>query len=112
MCATESKGRGGLLHIPALFPAVFRAPVISGVTTVNEGDTLTLDCDASNSRPNPSVSWLNPQGETVSFSRALMTENTPRDATGTYSCVASESGATMTSSVNVTMQCECGCCAV
>ena len=112
VCAAESKWRGGLLHLPALFPAVFRAPMITGVTTVNEGDTLTLDCDASNSRPSPSVAWFDPEGEMVSDSRALMIENILRDATGTYSCVASESGATMTSSVTVTVQCECGCCAV
>ena len=103
----ESKGRGGLLYLPALFPAVFRAPVIRGAITVNEGDTLNLDCDASNSRPSPSVAWLNPEGEMVSFSRALIIENIPRDATGTYSCVATLSGATMTSSESVTVQCEC-----
>ena len=98
--------------MPAVFPAVFRAPMITGVITVNESDTLTLDCDTSNSRPNPSVVWFNPEGYMVSGSRALMIENIPRTATGSYSCVASESGATMTSSVTVTVQCECRCCAV
>ena len=112
VCRAESKGRGGLLHMPALFPAVFRAPVITGVTTVNESDTLNLDCDASNSRPSPSLAWFNPEGEMVSGSRTLMIENIPRAATGTYSCVTNESGTTMTSSVTVTVQCECGCCAV
>ena len=112
VCRAESKGRGGLLHMPALFPAVFRAPMITGVTTVNESNTLTLDCGTSNSRPNPGVAWFNPEEEMVSGSRALMIENITRNATGTYSCVASESGTTMTSSVTVTVQCECGCCAV
>ena len=112
VCRAESNGRGGLLHMPALFPAVFRAPMITGVTTLNESDTLALDCDASNSRPSPSVAWFDPEGEMVSGSRTLMIENIPRAATGTYSCVASESGTTMTSAVTVTVQCECGCCAV
>ena len=112
VCRAESKGRGGLLHLPALLPAVFRAPMITGETTVNEGSTLTLDCDTSNSRPSPSVAWFNSEGEMVSGSRALMIENILRDATGSYSCVATVMEATMTSSVTVTVQCECGCCAV
>ena len=112
VCRAESKGRGGLLHMPVLFPVVFRAPMITGVTTVNESDTLNLDCDASNSRPSPSVAWFNPEEEMVSGSRTLMIENITRNATGSYLCVASENGTTMTSSVTVTVQCECGCCAV
>ena len=112
VCRDESKGRGGLLHMPALFPAVFRAPMITGVTTVNESDTLTLDCDASNSRPSPSVAWFNPEGGMVSGSRALMIENILRAATGSYSCVATVMEANMTSYENVTVQCECMCCAV
>ena len=86
----------------------FRPPVITGNTTLNEGDTLYLDCDASNSRPLPSVKWFSPEGVNVSNDRFLESMNIQRSAAGIYTCLAiSRSGATMNSTVNVIVQCKC-----
>ena len=86
----------------------FRPPVITGMATLNEGDTLYLDCDTSNSRPRPSVEWLSPEGVMISVTRDLEIMNIRRSAAGIYTCVAIlRSGATMNSTVNVTVQCEC-----
>ena len=78
-------------------------------TTINEGHTLDLDCDASNSIPHASVEWLSPEGINVSNERILEIMNIQRSAAGIYTCVATYpiSGATMNSTVNVTVQCEC-----
>ena len=91
---------------------VFRPPVITGNTTLNEGDTLQLDCDTSNSRPRPQVRWLSPEGDELSRVRELEVMNIQRSAAGIYTCVAIilSSGATMNSTVNVTVQCECMSC--
>ena len=86
----------------------FRPPVITGMTTLNEGDTLYLDCDTSNSRPRPSVEWLSPERVVVSNERILEIMNIQRSATGIYTCVAlSCFGATMNITVNITVQREC-----
>ena len=78
------------------------------MTTLNEGDTLYLDCDTSNSRPRPSVEWLSPDGVTISITRDLGIMNIQRSAAVIYTCVAlSRSGATINSTVNVTVQCKC-----
>ena len=87
---------------------VFRPPVVTGMTTLNEGDTLYLDCDTSNSGPRPSVKWLSPKGVMISITRDSEIMKIQRSAAGIYTCVAiSRSGATMNSTVNVTVQCEC-----
>ena len=85
---------------------MFRAPVITGVTVINEGSTLDLDCDTSNSRPIPSVEWFNPDGDLISNSRQLRIMDIQQSAAGMYTCVATQSRATMSSSVNVTVQCK------
>ena len=86
-----------------LLHTVFRPPVIRGNTTVDEGDTLSLECDSSNSAPLPTVYWLSPDGEMISNSRDLMISNITRDMAGTYICVAisGNTGATMNATVNV-----------
>ena len=78
------------------------------MTTLNEGDTLHLECDTSNSRPRPSVEWLSPEGVNVSNERILEIMNIQRSAAGIYTCVVTHtfSGATMNSTVNVSVQCE------
>ena len=88
---------------------VFRPPVITGMTTINEGDTLYLDCDTSNSRPRPSVEWLSPEGVNASDGRILEIMNIQRSAAGIYTCIATHTihGTTMNRTVNVTVQCEC-----
>ena len=89
--------------------SVFRPPVITGMTTLNEGDTLYLDCDTSNSRPRPSVEWLSSEGVMVSNGRILEIKNIQGSVAGIYTCVATRTihGTTMNSTVNVTVQCEC-----
>ena len=79
------------------------------MTTLNEGDTLYLDCDTSNSRPRPSVEWFSPERVVVTNERTLEIMNIQRSAAGIYTCVATHplSKATMNSTVNVTVQCEC-----
>ena len=91
--------------------AGFRPPVISGVTTVNEGDTLELSCDSSNSRPLPPIKWFSPDGESVSNVAQLRIAHITRTLAGNYTCVAtnvlSVSGDTMSSSAYITILCEC-----
>ena len=97
-----------LFHARTCF-LVFRPPVITGETTLNEGDTLDLDCDVSTSSPLPSVQWFSPQGDLISNSRDLEIVNIQRIAMGVYTCVATQSEATLNISVNVNVivQCEC-----
>ena len=91
------------------FSLVFRPPVITGETTLNEGDTLDLDCDVSTSSPLPSVQWFSPQGDLISNSIDLEIMNIQRSAMGVYTCVATQltSGVILNSTVNVVVQCEC-----
>ena len=87
---------------------VFRPPVVTGMTTLNEGDTLYLNCDTSNSRPRPSVEWFSPEGVMISITRDPEIMNIQRSDAGIYTCVTlSRFGATMNSTVNVTVQCKC-----
>ena len=83
--------------------------MISGVTTVNEGDTLELSCDSSNSRPLPPVKWFSPDGESVSNVAQLKIVNIARTLAGDYTCIATHiiSGDTMSSSAYITILCEC-----
>ena len=89
--------------------AGFRPPVVSGETTVNEGDTLNLSCDASNSRPLPPVKWLSPDGNLISNNSQLTIAHITRTLAGNYTCIATHiiSGATMSSSAYITILCEC-----
>ena len=101
-----------MLHGMRALILVFRPPVITGNTTLNEGDTLDLDCDTSNSNPRVGlrVKWLSPEGVVVSNERTLEIMNIQESAAGTYTCVAirSVTGATINSTaVNVTVQCKC-----
>jgi len=78
---------------------------ITGDTAVMEGDTLSLDCDASNSQPLPSVEWINPQGVVVSDTRNIEIVGISRTQGGKYTCVAAaENGETQNSTVNVTVE--------
>ena len=83
--------------------------MVSGVTTVNEGDTLELSCDSSNSRPLPPIKWFSPDGESVSNVAQLKIVNITRTLAGNYTCIATNvlSGNTMSSSAYITILCEC-----
>jgi hypothetical protein len=96
-------------HQVVMYLESFRPPVITGNTTLSKGDTLYLDCDTSNSRPSPRVEWLSPEGVVVSYDTTLEIMNIQRSAVGIYTCVATRplSGATMNSTVNVTVQFPC-----
>ena len=86
---------------------VIQGLVISGNTTLDEGDTLHLDCDASTLRHDASVKWLSPEGAVISKKRILEIVNIQRSAAGMYTCVATRHRIlTTTISVNVTVQCE------
>ena len=88
---------------------VFRPPVITGITTLNEGDTLYLDCDTSN-HLGITLKWLSPEGVVDSNERTLEIMNIQESAAGTYTCVVIRfvTGATINSTaVNVTVQCKC-----
>ena len=89
--------------------AGFRPPVISGVTTVNEGDTLELNCDASNSRPLPPVKWFSPDGNLISNNSQLTIVNITRTLAGNYTCIATNvlSGDTMRISAYITILRKC-----
>ena len=88
---------------------VFRPPVITGNTTLNEGDTLYLDCVTSNHHLGITLRWFSPEGVVVSNERTLEIMNIQRSAAGIYTCVATHplSGGTTNSAVNVTVQCKC-----
>ena len=88
---------------------VFRAPLITGETTVNEGDTLHLMCDPTNSRPLPTVQWFSPDGELLSFVIPLEMSNITRSLAGNYTCTATQhivnTATMMSSSVEVIVHC-------
>ena len=89
---------------------VFRPPVITGNTILNEGDTLYLDCDTSNSRPRLGlyVEWLSSEGGVLSDERILEIMNIQGSVEGTYTCVAIHivTGATIESNVTVQRMCQ------
>ena len=82
--------------------------VITGNTTLNEGDTLYLDCDASTLKPRATVKWFSPERVVVSNGKILEIMNIQRSAAGIYTCVATRVRILTTNiTVNVTVQCEC-----
>ena len=89
-----------LLSLP-LHPLAFNHPLISGETTVSEGDTLYLSCDGSNSDPLPTLHWVSPDGETVSDTGQLVIMDITRNMSGLYTCV--DSTMTLNTTVSVTI---------
>ena len=83
--------------------------MITGETTVSEGDTLDLTCTA----PIPSLSlhWVSPDGSIVSNSGDLEIANITADAIGKYTCIATNltTNTTTDNSVIVLVQCEIPC---
>ena len=79
--------------------------MITGMTTINEGDTLHLDCI----KRYTSIKWFSPEGVVVSNERILMIMNIQRSAAGIYTCVATHNthGFSRNNTMNVIVQCEC-----
>ena len=75
------------------------------MTTINEGDTLYLDCITLHA----SIKWFSPEGVVASNERILLIMNIQRSAAGIYTCAATNTihGITRNSTVNVIVQCEC-----
>ena len=101
---TFNKSCSLLLSLP-LHPLAFNRPLISGETTVSEGDTLYLSCDGSNSDPLPTLHWVSPDGETVSDTGQLVIMDITRNISGLYTCVATlpHSNMTLNTTVSVTI---------
>ena len=88
------------------FLPVLDPPLVVGETVVDEGGTLNLICNASNSNPLSSVHWLNPAGEMVGDGGFLDIVNIHKSRGGTYTCLASlnSSIAAINTTVTVTIQ--------
>ena len=100
-------------HIVAFVFAVslgLAQPKITGKTTVEEGDTLNLTCEAQSSPPS-TVAWTE-VGSRVSLvtgtQRAnLVIPNATTDHSGRYSCTAQHLAKTVTSTADVTVLNKC-----
>ncbi len=99
--------------LPPSLPTVFIPPDVTGVTTVNESDTLSLMCDNSVSFPPPTISWLGPNGTDISGESTLTVEGIQRDQAGNYTCLLTNTvNGTLSDTVVVTVQCKCVCVSV
>ena len=73
--------------------------------SVREGETLTIECDTSNSSPTPTVSWITAEEEVISGNMVEI-ENIQRSQAGNYICVATaEDDNTQSSTTVVTVTC-------
>ena len=83
-------------------------PLIMGETKVTVGDTVSLYCNASHSRPPATVQWLSLGGEVVSDGGVLEIFNFTWKLEELYTCVASfvNSSVTKNSSVQVAIRCK------
>ena len=99
-------------HCCCLNHVVFLPPIIMGDATVNEGDTLSLSCDSSNSHQLPHLQWVNETGEIVSSSALLEFTNIMRSQAGTYTCRTTPPNPdnSTSSSLTVVVQCKTQSC--
>ena len=68
--------------------AGFEPPVITGETTIVEGDDLLLQCNAPISIISPFLLWLDSAGQVITQTADLVITNFTRDMAGIYTCVA------------------------
>ena len=66
--------------------SVFRPPIITGDTTINEGGNLDLRCDTSNSHLQPQAQWLDEDGMLLTSNSRLQIEDIDRSEAGMYTC--------------------------
>ncbi|CAI8049453.1 hypothetical protein GBAR_LOCUS27223 [Geodia barretti] len=76
----------GAVRQASVFLDVYLPPIITGATTVNEGGTLSLSCDSTNSNREPSAQWFDKDGQMVSSSGILNIPNIMRSQAGSYTC--------------------------
>ena len=96
-----------LCHVFSYF-TVYQPPIITGNTTVNEGDTLSLNCDSSNSNRLPPVMWFNQTHDVVSNTAQLTLPDIMRSQAGNYTCQTSPPNPdnSTSSSVDVVVKCK------
>ena len=87
---------------------MFIPPIITGDTTINEGDTLDLWCDTSNSLLQPQAQWFNGDGLLLTDSARLQIEDIDRSEAGMYTCRTNtpNSDDSTNTTVTVVIQCE------
>ena len=83
----------------------------TSVTTVNEGDNLTLTCDHLNSFPVTQFYWRTPNGSiitgTVNLPLMLQFTDILRSSSGNYTCtVQDDRNNTASSTVTIVVQCK------
>ena len=95
--------------LPCLFLifTVYQPPIITGDTTVNEGGTLSLNCDSSNSNGLPPVQWFYQTNDVVSNAALLTLPDIMRSQAGNYTCqtLPPNPDNSRSSSVDVVVQC-------
>ena len=96
-----------LVH-PDLQPPTIDGP---SVTTVDEGDNLTLACNHLNSNPVEQFFWKTPNGSvingTVNLALILPLTNISRSSSGNYTCtVQDDRNNTASSTITVIVQCK------
>ncbi|CAI8052043.1 Hemicentin-2 [Geodia barretti] len=87
----------------SLFSSVYQPPIITGATTVNEGGTLFLSCDTTNSNREPLAQWFDKDGQMVSSSGVLNIPNIMRSQAGSYTCRTSPPNLDNSTSTTVTV---------
>ena len=97
------------IHLPTdLQPPTINSP---NVTTVDEGDNLTITCNHLNSFPVTQFYWRTPNGSiingTVNLALMLQFTDILRSSSGNYTCtVQDDRSSTASSTVTVVVQCK------
>ena len=94
-------------------PTDLQPPNVNGtsVTTVDEGDNLTLTCDRLNSIPVTQFYWRTPNGSIINgrYNVELLLQFTDilRSSSGNYTCtVQDDRNNTASSTVTIVVQCK------
>ena len=74
--------------------------------TVNETDTVTLNCTADG-KPTPNITWTSPRGSKISFEPSFTFSITSKLDEGIYNCTADNGvGTAVFATVNITVESE------
>ena len=85
---------------------VYLPPIISGLTTVNEGDVLNLLCNAANSNGAPVTNWFDQSDGFISID-LLSIPNIMRSQAGNYTCVTQPPNPDNSTSATATVVVQC-----